>query len=294
MTGDPDLASLRLLVQVAELGSVGKAARAAGIAQPSATKRLAALERRAQLPLLVRGPGGSVLTDDGKLVVEWATKLLAAADEFRTSLAALRADRAATLRIAASLTIAEALLPRWLHDLRRVSPTVHVGLTVTNSTEVARLVLSSSDVDIGFVEGPGVLAGLVSRVVGVDELIVVVPPDHPWPHRRRPLTAAELAATPLVVRETGSGTRETLDRELARHSPVPPQLELGSNAAVKGAAVAGIAPAVLSRHAVEAELATGTLVAVEVADLKLVRRLRAVWPKGRHLTEPAATLLQVI
>jgi DNA-binding transcriptional LysR family regulator len=294
VSGDPDLESLRLLVQVAELGSVGKAARATGIAQPSATKRLAALERRARLPLLVRGPQGSALTDDGKLVVAWAVKLLAAADEFQTSLGALRSSRAATLRIAASMTIAEALLPRWLHDLRRVSPSVHVGLTVTNSTEVARLVLGTSDVDLGFVEGPGVLEGLASRVVGVDELIVVVTPAHPWARRRRALVAAELAATPLVVREEGSGTRETLDRVLARHDPVTPQLALGSNAAVKGAAVAGIAPAVLSRHAVEAELGAGSLVAVEVTDLRLERRLRAVWPKGRRVTGPAATLLQVI
>jgi DNA-binding transcriptional LysR family regulator len=250
VSDEPDLESLRLLVQVAELGSVGKAARAVGIAQPSATKRLAALERRARLPLLVRTPQGSVLT--------------------------------------------EALLPRWLSLLRAQESSVHVGLTVTNSAEVARLVMKATDTDLGFVEGPGVLDGLASRVVGTDELIVVVTPAHPWARRRRVLTAPELAATPLVVREEGSGTRETLDRVLARHDPVTPQLALGSNAAVKGAAVAGIAPAVLSRHAVEAELTAGTLVPITVADLRLDRRLRAVWPKGRRLTGPAAALLQVI
>jgi DNA-binding transcriptional LysR family regulator len=294
MSAPPDLESLRLLVSVAELGSVGRAARAMGIAQPSATKRLAALERRAALPLLVRTPAGSTLTTDGKLVVAWATTLLAAADEFQTSLTALRTNRAAALRIAASMTIAEALLPRWLSDLRRIEPDVHVGLTVTNSSSVARLVLGDSDVDLGFVEGPALTEGLASRVVGTDQLIVVVPPAHPWARRRRPLAAAELAATPLVVRESGSGTRETLDRLLVRLGPVDPELELGSNAAVKGAAVAGMAPAVLSRHAVAADLASGALVEVAVADLRLERRLRAVWPKGRRLTGPAATLLKVI
>jgi len=290
----PDLESLRLLVLVAELGSVGKAARELGIAQPSATKRLAALERRARLPLLRRGPRGSVLTDDGKLVVAWASSLLAAAEEFQTSLATLRADRVAQLRIAASMTIAEALLPRWLSDLRGADPAVRVGLTVTNSTEVARLVLGDDRVDVGFVEGPTVTGGLSSRIVGRDELIVVVTPDHRLARRRRPLTAVELAATPLVVREAGSGTRETLDRVLARYDPVTPQLALGSNAAVKGAAVAGMAPAVLSRHAVAAELSAGTLVAVPVTDLPLHRRLRAIWPRGRHLSTPAQTLLSVI
>lgn len=294
MGQSPDLESLRLLVLVAELGSVGKAARQLGIAQPSATKRLAALERRAKLPLLHRGPRGSTLTDDGKLVVAWAAQLMAAADEFQTSLASLRDNRVAQLRIASSMTIAEALLPRWLYDLRAAEPGVRVGLTVTNSTEVARLVLVDDQVDLGFVEGPGLTDGLSSRVVGHDELIVVVTPDHRWARRRRALTAAELAATPLVVREAGSGTRETLDRVLAKHDPVAPQLALGSNAAVKGAAVTGIAPAVLSRHAVEPELAAGTLTPVPVPDLPLHRRLRAVWPRGRRLTPPATTLLAVI
>jgi DNA-binding transcriptional LysR family regulator len=294
MPTPPDLDSLRLLVHVAELGSVGRAARAVGVAQPSATRRLAALERRAGLPLLVRTPAGSTLTTDGKLVVAWASTLLAAVEEFQGSLTALRSNRAATLRIAASMTIAEALLPRWLSDLRRSEPDVHVGLTVTNSTSVARLVLTDGDVDLGFVEGPTLTEGLASRVVGVDQLIVVVSPAHRWARRRRPLGPAELAATPLVVREPGSGTRETLDRLLVRLEPVDPQLELGSNAAVRGAAVAGIAPAVLSRHAVDADLASGALVEVAVQDLRLERRLRAVWPRGRRLTGPAATLLRVI
>jgi DNA-binding transcriptional LysR family regulator len=294
MTAPPDLESLRLLVHVAELGSVGRAARAMGIAQPSATKRLAALERRTSVPLLVRSPQGSILTTDGKLVVAWATKLLAAAEEFQGSVAALRARRSAALRIAASMTIAEALLPRWLSELRLTEPDVHVGLTVTNSTEVARLVLTDDEVDLGFVEGPTLTEGLASRVVGHDHLIVVVAPGHRWARRGRPLHAAELAATPLVVREPGSGTRETLDRLLTPYDPVTPQLALGSNAAVKGAAVAGIAPAVLSRHAVETDLAGGALVEVAVADLRLERRLRAVWPKGRSLGGPAATLLAVI
>lgn len=294
MTAPPDLESLRLLVRVAELGSVGRAARATGIAQPSATKRLAALERRAGLPLLVRTPQGSTLTTDGKLVVAWATALLAAADEFQGSLAALRARRGAALRIAASMTIAEALLPRWLSDLRRHEPDVHVGLTVTNSAEVARLVLADQDVDLGFVEGPDLPEGLASRVVGTDHLVVVVPPAHPWARRQRPLLVAELAATPLVVREPGSGTRETLDRALTDYHAVTPELALGSNAAVKGAAVAGIAPAVLSRHAVEPDLSTGALVTVTVTGLSLERRLRAVWPRGRRLSDPAATLLRAI
>ncbi|MER7009759.1 LysR family transcriptional regulator [Dactylosporangium sp. NPDC000555] len=294
MSGLPDLESLRLLVRVAELGSLGQAARALGMTQPSATKRLASLERRAGLPLLVRTPRGSGLTNDGRVVVDWSMRLLEAADEFQASLTALREARAAQLRVAASMTVAEALLPGWLHKLGLREPDVRVGLTVVNSAEVARLLLAGETIDVGFVEGPSVPAGLGQRPVGHDELIVVVAPRHPWARRRRPLQASELAATRLVVREVGSGTRDTLELALRRLDPVPAHLALGSNAAVKGAAMAGSAPAVLSRYAVEAELAAGQLVAVPVVDLSLMRTLRAVWPRGRRLTGAATALLRVI
>jgi len=291
----PDLASLRLLVSVGELGSLGQAARAAGIAQPSASKRMAVLERRLGVPLLDRGPRGSVLTPEGKLVADWAAKVLGAGEELMRGVAALRERRRATLRIAASLTVAEYLMPRWLHDFQLAEGHVQVGLQVANSTEVIRMV-GEDEVELGFVEGPDVPDTLTSRTVGTDRLAVVVAPEHPWSRRRRPLSAAELAATPLVVRETGSGTRDTLHRELdaADLELADPFLELGSTAAIKGTVATGDAPAVISAFAVDAELAAGRLVEVPVTGLDLTRQLRAVWPRGRQLLGPAAALLRAV
>ncbi|MDP9866983.1 MULTISPECIES: LysR family transcriptional regulator [Streptosporangium] len=287
----PDLGSLRLLVDVDRLGSLGQAARAAGIAQPSASKRIALLERRLGLPLLERTPRGSTLTPQGVMVTAWAAQVLAAAEELMRGAEAVRHGRAAHLHIAASMTVAEYLLPRWLGELQNREPQVQVGLDVQNSAEVARLV--SGGIELGFVEGPSVPPGLASRVVATDRLVVVVAPGHPWTRRRTALLAAELAATPLVVRERGSGTRETLDLALAGHAAAVPRLELGSNAAVKGAAREGAAPAVLSGYAVEAELATGRLAEVATRGIDLERRLRAVWRRGRTPTGPAATLLKI-
>ncbi|MFC7649984.1 LysR substrate-binding domain-containing protein [Streptosporangium lutulentum] len=249
------------------------------------------LERRLGLPLLERTPRGSTLTPQGAMVSAWATQVLSAAEELMRGVEAVRHGRAAHLHIAASMTVAEYLLPRWLGELQSRESTVQVGLDVQNSAEVAKLV--GGGVELGFVEGPSVPAGLTSRVVATDRLVVVVAPGHPWARRRTSLLAAELAATPLVVRERGSGTRETLDLALAGHAVAAPRLELGSNAAVKGAASEGAAPAVLSGYAVEAELATGRLVEVSTQGIDLERRLRAVWRRGSTPTGPAATLLKI-
>lgn len=298
MSALPDLDSLKLLVDVGELGSLGRAAKAAGIAQPSASKRIAQLERRLGLPLLERTPRGSTLTAEGKMVAGWAAQVLAAAHELMRGAQAVRHSEAAHLRVAASMTVAEYLVPRWLGELQNREPDVQVGLDVVNSAEVAALVLGvagdgARPVELGFVEGPSVPDGLASRVVGTDRLVVVVAPAHPWARRRTVLRGAELAATPLVVREPGSGTRETLDLAFRGLHQASPRQELGSNSAVKGAAQAGVAPAVLSGYAVEADVATGRLVEVPLAGLNLVRSLRAVWRRGRALTGPAATLLAI-
>ncbi|MCG5214204.1 LysR family transcriptional regulator [Streptosporangium sp. KLBMP 9127] len=300
----PDLESLRLLVDVGELGSLGQAARAAGIAQPSASKRIALLERRLGLPLLERTPSGSKLTTQGAMVAGWATQVLAAAEELVRGAQAVRRGREGHLRVAASMTVAEYLLPRWLGEFQAREPQVQVGLDVLNSAEVAALVLGEegqrpavggedAEVELGFVEGPVVPAGLESEVVATDRLVVVVAGGHPWARRRTPLRPAELAATALVVRERGSGTRDTLDLAMRGHVVAAPRLELGSNTAVKGATREGAAPAVLSGYAVETELATGRLVEVTTAGIDLGRRLRAVWRRGRRLAGPAATLLAI-
>ncbi|MEV0583237.1 LysR family transcriptional regulator [Nonomuraea sp. NPDC050310] len=292
MTGWPDLDSLKLLVDVGELGSVGQAARAAGVAQPSASKRLAQLERRLGLPLLERTPRGSTLTAEGRMVAGWAVAVLDAARELMRSADAVRRGEAAHLRVAASMTVAEYLVPRWLGEFQEREPEAQAGLDVLNSAEVIARVVAG-EVELGFVEGPSVPEALDSRVVGTDRLVVVVAPGHPWTRRRTALRGVELAATPLVVREQGSGTRETLDRAIGDLHQAAPRLELGSNSAVKGAAQAGAAPAVLSAYAVEAELATGRLVEVPLAGVNLVRSLRAVWRRGRVLAGPAAVLLAI-
>ncbi len=292
MSALPDLDSLKLLVDVGELGSLGRAARAAGIAQPSASKRIVQLERGLGVPLIERTPRGSTLTSEGKMVAGWAAQVLAAAEELMRAVQAVRHREAVHLRVVSSMTVAEYLVPRWLGELQNREPEVQVGLDVINSADVAARVLAG-EVELGFVEGPGLPDGLAGRVVGTDRLVVVVAPGHPWARRRTVLRAPELAATPLVVREPGSGTRETLDVAFRGLHRAGPRLELGSNSAVKGAAQAGVAPAVLSGYAVESDVATGRLVEVPLAGVNLVRNLRAVWRRGRPLTGPAATLLSI-
>ncbi|MFG3048483.1 LysR family transcriptional regulator [Streptomyces sp. NPDC048241] len=284
----PDLGALELLLAVARLGSLGAAARELGITQPAASSRLRSMERQLGVALVDRSPRGSRLTDAGALVTDWARQVVAAAEVFDAGAQALRAARDSRLRVAASMTIAEYLLPGWLLALRAGRPDTAVSLLAGNSAKVAELLLAG-EADLGFVEGLSVPTGLDSAVIAHDRLTVVTAPAHPWARRPRPLKTAELAATPLILRERGSGTRQVLDAALG--APARPLIELSSTTAVKAAVVGGAGPAVLSELAVGEELATRRLVGIPVEGVSLRRDLRAVWPTGHRPTGPARELL---
>jgi len=286
----PDLGALELLLAVARLGSLGGAAREVGITQPAASSRIRSMERQLGVALVDRSPRGSRLTDAGALVTDWARRIVEAAEVFDAGAQALRDRRDSRLRVAASMTIAEYLLPGWLLALRAQRPDTAVSLLAGNSAAVAERLLSG-EADLGFVEGLSVPPGLDSAVIAHDRLIVVTAPGHPWARRRRPLEASELAATPLILREEGSGTRQVLDSALG--GLARPLIELSSTTAVKAAVVSGAGPAVLSELAVGEELAMRRLVRVPVDGVAMARDLRAVWPTGHRPVGPARELLSL-
>ncbi len=289
----PGLDSLELLLLVASTGSLGAAAAAHGISQPAASARVRGMEGQVGFALVERGARGSTLTPAGALVADWAREVLAAAEGLDVGIRSLRSGRDARLQVAASLTVAEHLLPRWLVRLAAERPQTAVSLSAMNSTDVAAAVLAGA-ADLGFVEGPGVAPGLDARRVARDHLVVVVAPTHPWVRRRRPIEAAELAATRLVHREPTSGTRIALQAALAEHGPLAaPVLELSTSSAVRSAVIAGAGPAVLSELAVVDDLTSRRLVRIAVRGADLTRTLHAVWPHGQRPVGPAQDLLAI-
>ena len=278
----PDLTTLELLEAIAERGSIGGAASAVGVSQQAVSQRLRAAERLVGAELVSRGRTGSRLTAQGELLLEWSRPILDGARRLRASLATLAESGAGPLRVAASQTISEYLLPGWLHRYARTGGGP-VALGSGNSEQVlARL--RAGEADLGLVETPDLPDGLARRALGEDRLVVVVGSEHPWAERRDPVTAAELAATPMILREAGSGTRDTLTRSLGAQGlrPAPPAAELATGSAIRAAVRSGLAPSVLSELAVADDLAEGSLLRVPAIGLDLTRPLTSVWVGRLH------------
>jgi len=297
----PDLSAFEVLLAIAKTGSLGAAGRELGLTQQAVSARLSAIEAQTGVRLVTRSARGSQLTSAGAVVTEWADQLLEVAGHVDAGLASLRAESRQKMKVAASLTIAEQLMPRWIVSLQasatragREAP--EVILTATNS-EQAIVSIREGAADLGFIESPGALAGIRSRVVARDDLVVIVPPDHTWVRRSKGVNPAELSQTPLVVREQGSGTRDSLTaalRAVLGHDvqQARPVLELSSSVAVRGAVLAGAGPAVMSRLAVADDLAIGRLRSVAVPELDLRRDLRAIWTGER--TPPAGAVRDLL
>jgi DNA-binding transcriptional LysR family regulator len=286
-----DLEDLQLLVDVARHGSIGGAAAERGLTQPWVSRRMTRLETRLGVPLLARSRRGTTLTPGGQAVVGWAASLLAAADDFTRSVRTLRENRRVAIRAAVSLTIAEHIAPGWLSHLHDHHPELQVSLVVQNSTEVAALV-EEGEADLGFVESLRVRESLERRTFATDRLVVAVVPGHPWADRATPLTPDELAASFLLVREPGSGTRETLEQALeSRGLDLSDSMVMGSNAALREAAVSGVGPVVLSTRTLDSDLSAGRLVEVPVDDLELERPLSVVWRRGARVNDAMRPLL---
>jgi molybdate transport repressor ModE-like protein len=289
MTSLPDLESLRLLVAIADQGSIGAAARDVGITQPAASKRMRSLEARWRLRLLDRSKRGSAVTDDGAAVVAWARQVLHELDVMQTGIEALSVERRSGLSVAASLTVAEFMLPRWIGELRTQQPALHPLLRVVNSEQVADLV-RNGDADIGFIETAVLPRDLSVVHLGLDALSIVTLPTHPWARRSTPLTPVALAEAEYVLREPGSGTRSTFERALRMQPQLA--LEAGSTSALVGAVLAGVGPAVVSTRAVRSFLDTGRLAEIP-HELDLWRPISAITEPRRRFNEHAGTLIRI-
>ena len=290
----PELSALEVLSAIAKTGSLNAASREVGTSQQAVSARLTSIESQIGVRLVTRTTRGTQLTAAGEVVAEWADQVLDVAQRVDTGLASLRAERRSRLKVAASHTVAEQLMPRWLVSLqaaaqRHGGTAPEVSFNATDS-EGAIAAVREGEAELGFIEIRGALHGLRSRVIGRDELIVVVPPDHKWVRRSAPITIAELRQTPLVSRKSGwrllLGADEAAENEDVDHlEPAAHPLELASAAAVRAAVLAGAGPAVMSRLAVSDDLNHGRLRAVPIADLDLRRDLRAIWMGAK--TPPA-------
>lgn len=273
---------LRIFGQVAEHGSISAAARAMHISQPAVTKSLQELEKQVALPLLERGAKGVRLTEAGLALQDHARAIFAAESAAEDDLRSRLGLTGGSLRIGASLTVANYYLPPLLARFQELNPHLRILLGSNNTENVVRLLLEYR-LDAAFVEGPVQHERLVLRKWREDQLVVVAASGHPLA-RRASLCLEDLADALWVVREAGSGTREVVEQVLEeRGLRWTNSLEINSTAAIKQTVAAGHGLAMVSLHAAADQIALGKLKVLPVQDFQVRRELTYLSLKNRPL-----------
>jgi len=273
---------LQVFHAVAKHLSFTKAAEALFMTQPAVTFQIKQLEEHFNTRLFERGHGQISLTDAGKVVLDYAERILNLSSELEARLKDMTGQVAGLLLIGSSMTIAEYLLPQVLGEFSARFPSVTPRLLVANSEQVQNQVLEHS-LDVGFIESDSQLPSLVTEVACEDELLVVCAPSHPLAQHKS-VKPELLPQHAYLSREPGSGTREVTDHYLQKIGFPPdslqPVMELGSPEALKGMAATGRGFAIMSRATVVKERRLALLVGVPLAP-RLVRNLSVVYSKQR-------------
>jgi DNA-binding transcriptional LysR family regulator len=290
-----DARRLEVFRAVARQRSFTRAALELHLSQSAVSQQVAALELELGGPLFDRSRRRVRLTPAGAALVDRADALLAGFAEARRAVAAARGAAEGDLRVSASLTVGNYLLPEALARLGRRHPALRLRVTVDNSERVVAALLSGA-ADVGFVEDEVERAGLTVAGALDDELVIVAPAAHRFAALAE-VPPEELAAEPLITREAGSGTRRVAEQHLRSAGLAPETLrvaaELSQIETIKASVEAGLGVAILSRSTLRKELALGTLVARALAGVPMRRRLVAVTVTGATALPAALELVSL-
>ncbi|GAA0493725.1 MULTISPECIES: DNA-binding transcriptional regulator YeiE [Tatumella] len=272
------LRQLDVFCAIVKNGSTIQAARQLALSQSAVSAALADLENQLSVQLFDRAGKRLVVNEHGRLLYPKAISLLEQAKEAEQ----LFCDDEGAIQIAASSTIGNYLLPAMMANYRRDYPHSPLELTVGNSQDVIQAV-SDFRVDVGLIEGPCHVTGIVSENWMDDELVVFADPRADI--FSRPVTLERLALSPWILRERGSGTREIVDYLLLSHLPYfRVGMELGNSEAIKHAVRYGMGISCLSRRVITDQLENGSLRQVALPLPPLTRTLYRIHHQQKHLS----------
>jgi DNA-binding transcriptional LysR family regulator len=268
-----DIHALELFCRIVESGSFSKAADAAYLTQPTVSGHIKKLEGEVGVRLLDRLGHRATPTKAGDLLYRYAKRILDLRQEAQQALDEFKGGLKGELMLGASSIPGGYLLPPLIGRFRAQYPDISVVLKVSDSKEIIEAVIDG-EYEVGAVGAQFDDGRLEYQKFAEDEMVLVVPPTHPWASRSS-VKANELPTQPFLIRERGSGTRKIMEQALDQHNLSMGAFrvigEMGSNEAIRQAVKTGGGIALISRLAVASDIRHHELNAIPVAGLKLTR-----------------------
>ena len=289
-----DTRQLAAFCAVVERKSFSQAAERLGVTQPAVSLQVRSLEKRLGRKLLDRSGRRVEPTEAGAALYRSAQRMLQLEEQLVDELqAADGGDLGGTLHVGASTGPGSTVVPVLLCEFQRANPTVAVSLSISDTQSVVERV-AERELELGVVGAARRHRGVVFEPFFRDEVVLAVPPGHEFANGT--VTVAQLRDERLIVMQEGAGVRQVLEDELrktgVRLRDLEPRLELGLQESAKAAVVAGYGVTFISRAAIAADLAAGTLATARVEGLDPARDISLVRSAGRSPTRAAVAFLE--
>src|SRR5919201_6454703 len=284
-----DTRQLAAFCAVVERRSFSHAAEQLGVTQPAVSLQIRSLEKRLGLQLLDRSGRRVEPTEAGRRLYRSAQRLLALEEQLLAELGEeAEGELNGRLEIGASTGPGGTVLPVALAEFQQLHPGVHVALQVSDTQRVVEQV-ARREIELGVVGAARRHRGVVFEPFFRDEVVLAVPGGHRFADRT--VTLEELKSEPLVLMQEGAGVRQVIDDELRgagmRLRDLDVRLELGLQESARRAVVSGYGITFISRAAIEADLAAGTVATARIEGLEPSREISLVRSTGRAVTRVA-------
>ncbi len=282
------LRQLQIFRAIALSGSTTAAALSVPLSQSAASAALKELESALGARFFDRVGKRLLLNDNGRALLPMALAVLDGARSLETAFLANSQALPVELHIFASTTIGNYILPALLARFKQRVPRARLELQIGNTLDAVTAV-RDFETDIGFIEGPCHAKDIIVVPWLQDELVIVASPAHPLAKtaRRRNLRVEELAQAEWLLREAGSGTRETVEQALLPHLVnIRASMTLGSSEAIKNSVAEGLGISCLSRSVVRNLLAAKRLNVLATTLPRLTRSFSMIRHESKVLSEP--------
>lgn len=291
-----NLRQLEAFIAIVESGSFSRAAEAVSLNQSTISQHIAALENELGTTLLDRTGKGALPTASGRIFLQHARRILSERDALYQSMSGFQGLQNVSLQVGASNIPATYLVPALLPDLVARHPGINLIMTSGDSRDVLDA-LVAAEIELGLVGSRFDHKGVDYTPLVTDRLVLVVGSGHRWREKSN-VTLEELAAEPVVVRESGSGTGRTVEIALSRAgldtSGLRVAARLGSNEAVLQAVAGGFGCAFVSELSIRDSLMEGKICQVDVRGLSIERRIWLVAMRDRSLSPAAEAFREML
>lgn len=280
----------KIFLAVCEYMNMTVAAENLFLSQSAVSQAIAEMEKHYGVRLFERMSRKLFLTTAGKKLLRYANQIVRMDMEAEDNMKALQKD--GSIRVGASVTIGAYILPKLVSHFQQNRPGTDVFVVEDNTANIEAMLLGGQ-LDLALVEGDTASSDLITLPFLSDELVLICGPGHPFAGRKQ-IEPQEMEQETFIIREKGSGTRKTFEDEMAAKSLTWREGWICNNAdTIKLAVQEGLGVSVISRLAVKEECKMGKLCAVEVRGMQFRRLFKAVYHKGKYLTDAMTEMIDI-